>query len=86
MQYYTFEFLDNLSKDLYVVATPLGKFKFNCLLMGIKQDVLEGIDECDNYIYDTLLGAFNNSWENHLKTLERILTCLYKPIILLLIH
>jgi hypothetical protein len=48
--------LDDASKDLCVIATPVGKFKHNCLPMGIKQtpdfeqetmeDVLKGI-KCD---------------------------------------
>ena len=38
----------------------------------IMEDVLEGIDKCDVYIDD--VGAYDDSWENHLKTLERILT------------
>ena len=39
----------------------------------IMEDGHEGIDECDVYI-DDVVGAFGDSWENHLKTLERILT------------
>ena len=76
--------LDKPSKDLCVIVTRFGTFKYNPLpRMGVKQppdfeqeimeDVLEqGINECDIYIED--VGDFNDYWDNHLKTLECILT------------
>jgi hypothetical protein len=81
MQYYTFE-LDDESKDLCIIVTPIGKFKYNHLPIGIKQspdfaqeimeDTLCDIEEYDIYIDD--VGAFNSPWEKHLNILTYILT------------
>ncbi|KAG7340304.1 reverse transcriptase RNA-dependent DNA polymerase [Nitzschia inconspicua] len=79
MQYYTFE-LDEASKDLCTIATPVGNFRYNRLPMGIKQspdvaqqimeDVLRDCPEVEVYIDD--IGVFSNTWEEHLASLRKV--------------
>jgi hypothetical protein len=81
MQYYTFE-LDNESKDLCNNATPLGKFKYNKLPMGLKcspdyaQEVIKNIiqDVENAEVYIDNIGAFYQSWDDHIALLHTILT------------
>ncbi len=84
MQCYTFELYEE-SKDLCTIATPFGKFKYNRLLIGLKcssdfaQEVMENIfkevEDAEVFIDD--IGAFSNSWKEHMALLSKILTLLH---------
>ena len=83
MQYYTFE-LDEESRDLCTIATPFGLYRYTRLPMGVSpapdiaQEAMERllgfIEELEIYLDD--LAAFSDTWENHLKLLDKILTIL----------
>jgi transposase InsO family protein len=84
MQYYTFE-LDDASKEVCTICTPLGNYRYNRLPMGIKQspDIAQQImetllrphTETDVYIDD--IGIFaQRSWEEHLLSLYNVLKLL----------
>ena len=80
MQYYTFE-LDKDIQDMCTIVTPFGKYKYTRLSMGLKcsidfmQEVMENffhsIEDADVYLDD--VGAFSNSWTDHLAVLDDIL-------------
>jgi hypothetical protein len=80
MQYCTFE-LDKKSQDLCTIITPIGKYKYLRLLMGLKrspditqaamENVLSDIEDVDIYIVD--VGAFSNDWDHHVNLLATIL-------------
>jgi hypothetical protein len=67
-----------------MITTPFGKFKYNRLPMGLKgspdfaQEVIENIfsDVEDAGVYVDDIGAFSNSWEEHMALLCRILSLL----------
>jgi Reverse transcriptase (RNA-dependent DNA polymerase)./Integrase core domain. len=80
MQYYAFQ-LDEESKELCVINTPFGKYKYKRLPMGVCQSsdiaqeimeqVLKDIEGVEIYIDD--IGIFSNSWEEHIETLHEVL-------------
>ena len=81
MQYYAFE-LDEESSNLCVIVTPFGKFKYKRLPMGIclstdiaqeiMETVLQDIEEVEIYLDD--IGIFNDDWDSHLRTIQKVLT------------
>ncbi len=80
MQNYTFEH-DKESEDLCTIITPLGKYKYLRLRIGLKcspdiaqavmENVLSDIEDADLYIDD--VGAFSNDWDHHVNLLATIL-------------
>jgi hypothetical protein len=83
MHYYTFE-LDESSKNLCTICTPFGNYRYNRLAMGVSQspdiaqeimeDLFRRLEETDVYIDD--VGVFNDTWESHLTSLDKVLTIL----------
>jgi predicted oxidoreductase len=80
MCYYTYE-PNEESADLCIIVTPYGKYCYKRLPMGIKtspnfsqeiiEEVLCGLYECEVYSDD--ISTFNNSWEEHLHSLDQVL-------------
>lgn len=83
MQFYTFE-LDEESKNLCVICTPFGNYRYNRLPLGVSQSpdisqekmekLFSDFEDVEVYIDD--IGCFSDSWEDHLKLLHRVLTVL----------
>ena len=81
MCYYTFE-LDEKSKNVCVVVTPFGKFRFKRLPMGISQapdlcqeimeSILKDIPDVEVFLDD--IGIFSQDYRSHMKTIATVLT------------
>ena len=73
--------MDDESKDLTTIVTPFGKYRYNVLPIGLKcfpdfsQETMENIfhDVKDSEVYINNIGAFSNTWEQHIKLLQVIL-------------
>ncbi len=80
MQYYTFE-LPDYPKELCVIITPFGKFRYNRAPMGVKQspdfaqEVMEDIfcNMTDVKVYIDDIGIWAQSWEHHQKVVAEVL-------------
>ena len=80
MQYYTFELEDD-AKDLCMIVTEFGKYKYNRLPKGLKcspdiaqeviENILHDIEDCDCYIDD--VGCFSDDWNKHIELLDEVL-------------
>ena len=83
MHYYTFE-LDEEARNLCTICTPFGNYRYNRLPMGVSQspdiaqevmeDLFRALEQTDVYIDD--VGVFDNSWEEHLASLDKSLSIL----------
>ena len=80
MQYYTFE-LTEAAKDLCIIITPFGKFRYNRVPMGVKQspdfaqEVMEDVfrDMADTEVYIDDIGIWAQSWQHHQKIVAEVL-------------
>ena len=83
MQYYTFR-LDEASSILCTIITPFGKFRYTSFPMGVCQssdfaqatmeEVLKDIPDVTIYIDDIKITS--STWNQHLATLDKVLTTL----------
>jgi len=81
MQYYCFE-LDEDSKNLCVIVSPWGKYRYEVLPMGLTnspdwaQSAMEQLfddmrHDIECYLDD--IGIFDTDWKNHIAKLEQVL-------------
>eukprot|EP00573_Skeletonema_grethae_P000322 CAMPEP_0201689056 /NCGR_PEP_ID=MMETSP0578-20130828/2716_1 /ASSEMBLY_ACC=CAM_ASM_000663 /TAXON_ID=267565 /ORGANISM="Skeletonema grethea, Strain CCMP 1804" /LENGTH=792 /DNA_ID=CAMNT_0048173573 /DNA_START=167 /DNA_END=2545 /DNA_ORIENTATION=+ len=81
MMFYAFELTDR-AKDLTTISTPFGLFRYTRAPMGLRnspafaqaaiESTLEGIDDVCAYIDD--IAIFSDTWEQHLSTLQQVLS------------
>ena len=83
MQYYTFK-LTNQAKEMCVIATLFGYYKYNRVSMGVltspdfaqkqMENLLGHLSDIKVYIND--IGIFSDSWDDHVASLRRVLNIL----------
>ena len=81
-QYYMLE-LDDESANACTIVTPFGKFKYRRMPMGLKcapdfaqevmKNVLRGLEDIEVDVYLDNVGCFSNSWNQHVKLLDKVL-------------
>ena len=84
MGYYTIK-LDEKSQELCTIVTPMGKYSYQRLPMGINcapdifqkkmNDLMSGIEYVRTYL-DDLLVLSNGDFADHLKKIATVLNCL----------
>ena len=80
MCYYTFE-LDEASRNLCVIVTPFGKFRYKRLPMGVSQapdlcqEIMESIfnDMAEVEVFLDDIGIFSNDFVTHMRTIRKVL-------------
>ena len=85
MCYYTFE-MDEESKNMCVIVTPFGKFRYKRLPMGVSQatdlcqeimeSILRDIPEVEVFLDD--IGIFTNDYVTHMRVIREVLTRLQR--------
>ena len=81
MQYYTFKLTEE-AKELCVIITPFGKYRYKRVPTGVKQspdfaqEVMEDIFQDMNddiEVYIDGIGIFAQSWKHHQKIVREVL-------------
>ena len=72
MCYYTFELFEK-SKDLCVVVTPFGKFRYKRQPMGVSQEIMESIlkDIPDVEVFLNDIGIFSRDYTSHMRAIAQ---------------
>ena len=85
MMFYSFELTDR-AKDLTTISTPFGLFRYTRAPMGLRnspafaqaaiEHCLEGIPDVCAYIDD--IAIWSDTWEDHVSTVQQVLSRLEK--------